>query len=247
MSRPASEAAQFKRSVADAVTRTLETIDYIDAVILFGSVARGDAAAASDIDLLIVVDTEPDPGGLRREVKRTWPHYQISLACRTREQMSELLRRRNSFAAHLHSEGLILLDRNQTMAAFQASTFSHCSVATELEEHLRRLLPLQDLRQFGGYFPFCFARLYSIAKSIVILGLHQSGEAEFDRTRAFTQFAQRHSDLLPKIELLTQLEPYYEQANRGSRSVLPKPYEGPVARDRALHAIMAIKDIARAV
>ncbi len=247
MSQPASEAAQFKRSVADAVTRTFETIEDIDAVILFGSVARGDAAAASDIDLLVVVDTEPDRGDLRRQVERTWPHYQISLACRTKEQMSELLRRRNSFAAHLHAEGLILFDRSQTMAAFQASNFSHCSVATELEEHLRRLLPLQDLRQFGGYFPFCFARLYSIAKSIIILGLHRSGEAEFDRKRAFAQFAEKRADLKPKIELLTQLEPYYEQANRGSGSALPLPYEGPVARDRAVRAIMAIRDIARAV
>lgn len=46
---------EFQRPIRAAVTRLVETVDTDIGVVLFGSVARGDADRASDVDLFVVV------------------------------------------------------------------------------------------------------------------------------------------------------------------------------------------------
>lgn len=57
------------RTLIQRFLSALEAVPEIEAVVLFGSFARGEAGPHSDIDLLLVVDL-PDPGVLRRRIAR---------------------------------------------------------------------------------------------------------------------------------------------------------------------------------
>lgn len=59
--------SEFHKPVRVFLDRLRETLDDIVGVVLFGSVARGEADRASDIDLLIIVDSEKTPA--RRTVQ----------------------------------------------------------------------------------------------------------------------------------------------------------------------------------
>lgn len=59
--------SEFQKPVRAFLDRLQETVDQLVGVVLFGSVARGEADRASDIDLLIIVDGDKTPA--RRAVQ----------------------------------------------------------------------------------------------------------------------------------------------------------------------------------
>lgn len=87
--------------------------DQLHAVVVYGSVARGQAGSESDIDLLVVVS--PDPT-LRARASRI--RYQVdlkyetltTLLYRTPQQLSEALHTGSEFVRTILSEGVALYD-----------------------------------------------------------------------------------------------------------------------------------------
>jgi len=59
--------SEFHKPIRRFVDRTQEALDDLVGIVLFGSVARGEADRASDIDLLVVVEDEKTPA--RRAVQ----------------------------------------------------------------------------------------------------------------------------------------------------------------------------------
>ncbi len=80
--------------------------------ILFGSYARGDADEYSDIDLILVADTE------RKFVTRFedfWPlinavHKSIDLLIYTPTELKEMVERDNPFVTHALAEGVVIYE-----------------------------------------------------------------------------------------------------------------------------------------
>ena len=60
----------FRYDLVDAIVRRIVDGFNPERVILFGSVARGDADEHSDVDLLVVVDTDADPFRLTAKMYR---------------------------------------------------------------------------------------------------------------------------------------------------------------------------------
>jgi len=244
VSRASLEATSSKRQFALAVSARLAEFADIEAVILFGSVARGDASPSSDIDMMVVADSEPDPTELRRRLGSS-QEERLSLVCRSPRQFLKLLNQGDSFAAHLHYEGVVLYDRSRLVAGALSSPLPQGSSDEEVAKHVRRLRTLEDLSQFDGYFLFCYARLYAIAKSIVMVSLYRNDNPSFDRKQAFLRFKSEHPAVEHEVELLLRLAPFYDVVTHGEDRALPKAYEGLAAERMAAKAIEAIKAIAR--
>jgi predicted nucleotidyltransferase len=96
---------RLRRAVQELTNRHRE----IEQVILFGSLARGDAVPGSDVDLLLVLQ-ESDLPFLERSV-----YYQpagvglgVDLFVYTRSELEAMLRAGNTFVAHALREGIAL-------------------------------------------------------------------------------------------------------------------------------------------
>lgn len=83
-----------------------------DRVILFGSHARGDADAQSDIDILVVSDSEQDLPRYKRGMsvrrKLTKVHAPLDLLFYTHAGLARFSSVRQSFSATILREGVVL-------------------------------------------------------------------------------------------------------------------------------------------
>jgi len=116
-------AAEFARRLALALE------DQVDAIILYGSVARGEARRDSDIDILVV---SPDPKGIREKVSEICSDFTferkytffISLVHLSQEELEWHVRVRSPFMHNVFEDGVVLYDigtysrvREQAIAA----------------------------------------------------------------------------------------------------------------------------------
>jgi len=88
----------------------------VERVILFGSYARGDAGADSDLDLLVVVGQAESvfhaAADLRRAIRGC--EYPVDLLVRTRSQIREYEEDGDFFFARVRREGRVLYAREGT-------------------------------------------------------------------------------------------------------------------------------------
>lgn len=104
-------AEKYKRPVEEFLRRALEKYgDKIDEIILFGSVARGEAREDSDVDILVVGNVS-----LEELVDISFPillEYEelISAKNMNREHFDFLVREGYSFARNISKEGIILYE-----------------------------------------------------------------------------------------------------------------------------------------
>jgi predicted nucleotidyltransferase len=102
---------KYKKPVEEFVRRALEKYeDEIDEIILFGSVARGEAREDSDVDILVIGEVS-----LEELVNLSFPillEYEklISAKNMNREHFDFLVRERYSFARNISKEGVILYE-----------------------------------------------------------------------------------------------------------------------------------------
>ena len=102
-------AAEFARRVTAALD------DGLDSIILYGSVARGEARRDSDIDILVV---SPDPGSILGKVSEicsdfTFEHnytFFISIIHFNHDELDWHTRVRSPFIHNVFEDGVILYD-----------------------------------------------------------------------------------------------------------------------------------------
>ncbi|MGB2841621.1 MAG: nucleotidyltransferase domain-containing protein [Halobacteriota archaeon] len=105
-------AEKYKKPVEEFVRRALEKYrGKIDKIILFGSVARGEAREDSDVDILVVGNVS-----LEELVDISFPillEYEelISAKNMNREHFDFLVREGYSFARNISKEGIIIYER----------------------------------------------------------------------------------------------------------------------------------------
>jgi|SRR5450432_1498373 predicted nucleotidyltransferase len=96
------------RDAKELTSLLTETFPSIEAVLLFGSVARGDANPWSDIDILVTSsDAKLTVAKLRTPISGS---NHVSLVYYQTPSFETLYRRRPLFVAHLKKEGIVLYD-----------------------------------------------------------------------------------------------------------------------------------------
>ena len=108
LDRPAVLAATHK-----AVASLIEAKPEVLKVILFGSMARGDAVPGSDVDLLVVV-TESDRSFLDRIAKYRLSDIPVGVDVfpYTEQEFDKMLEEGNGLIRKAITEGMVLFDRS---------------------------------------------------------------------------------------------------------------------------------------
>jgi predicted nucleotidyltransferase len=107
---------KYKRAAWEFSRRVTSALgDQVDAIVLYGSVARGEARRDSDIDILVV---SPDPPSIREalsEIRSDFAYEQdyaffVSLLHYSREELCHLQQMRSPFLREITKDGMILYD-----------------------------------------------------------------------------------------------------------------------------------------
>jgi predicted nucleotidyltransferase len=215
----------------------------IEAVLLYGSVARGSSNEWSDIDLLVVgARTDISASRLLRQVKRRFSGVRISIVYLAADQVREYLSSGSRFLVHIRQEGRILRDTSGLLADALSIPFEPISASEEVEVELDRLAMYDDLSRYGNNFLFCLAHIYTLAKTITMARLADVGVYEFDRERAFSAFAARWPQTEADVQVIRELRPFYSLVSRREPEPLPFSFRG--SGEKVAAAVEAVRRIA---
>ncbi len=84
-------------------------------IVLFGSLARGDAGEGSDIDLIVIKDTDLPRHDRARECTDLLPAHLgvgVDIIVYTTHEVARMIERRNPFLAAAFTDGVVVYDRN---------------------------------------------------------------------------------------------------------------------------------------
>lgn len=199
-------------------------IPAVEAVCLFGSVARGDDRATSDIDLLVLGrDRDLKARALSSALPERLLSDRLSIVYHTPETLAEHLHRRSRFRVHLQREAEILFDRHGMLRAALETT-EPVNTFDEMQTYARSLASFDDLDRFGGRFLFALAHLYRVGRAVVLSLLAERGVFEFNQERAFALLADSLAeDAAADVKRIAQLRPFAELTS--GHEVDPLPFD----------------------
>lgn len=185
----------------DAVQR-MRADRRFDGVLLFGSVARGEAGERSDVDL-IAVHHGAVPDDILGELSP-----RISVGFYTPQRLAELPARCPLFANHLAREGVVFHDRSGSLSdvlrqvsPIDAASADRLAALTE-----RRLADVLGDPSFGPADRLSAAELYALSKQSALLESARAGLYEFNRHRAMRWLGEATPQLSADIENVAALE-----------------------------------------
>ncbi|HET6845149.1 MAG TPA: nucleotidyltransferase domain-containing protein [Candidatus Angelobacter sp.] len=214
----------------------------IEAVLLCGSVARGDANPWSDIDLVV---TSSDPNLTVAELRKVISERNhVSLIYYRTPSFEMLYRRSPLFIAHLKKEGVVLFDPKSVLRRILDSpTITKADIAEEIKMHLAKLAPYRHPARYNNNFLFCLSHLYSIGKGVIMLRLASCGILEFNRDAAFGRFATLNPDLAEQVAKVARLRPFYRLVSGRKPEPLPFSYHHAlVEMEEAVNAIESLAE-----
>jgi predicted nucleotidyltransferase len=203
-------------------------LDRVVAVLVFGSVARGDDDAHSDIDVLVVAGDEELPA----EVGHA--HLAVSPLLLSTAGLVTEAAERPSFVAHLLDEAVVIYEDRRWAALRQVlaeAVLDPDALARELRDRSEQLAPLSRPERFRTAPITARSHLFGLARSLVILRLLQAGVHEYSWQRAFDRYADLRPDLRVDLEALKALRGHYEyaRARPGAEPPDPDPGDGDIA------------------
>jgi predicted nucleotidyltransferase len=216
----------------------------IEAVLLCGSVARGDANPWSDIDLVVVgSDPKLTLAELRQQISE---QDHVSLIYYRTPAFEALHRHRPLFVAHLRKEGVVLFDSAGVLRRLMDSPttpVTKAAVADEIKMYRSKLAPYKHPRRYNNNFLFCLSHLYSIGKGVIMLGLANRGELEFNRDAAFGRFEALNPDLAEQVAKVRRLRPFYRLVSGREPEPLPFSYsDAAIEMEDAVNAIESLTE-----
>jgi predicted nucleotidyltransferase len=141
------------------------------AVLLFGSLARGDQTDHSDLDVLVVVRDQAARTEVLRDVRSHLDSLPTPLVL-TVESLEEEAAKRPSFVAHLLDEGIVLYDAPGWTAlrnSLARAAVDQEALTNEIRNRARSLWPLQHTERFRNSPVTALSHVYGIARSLVIV------------------------------------------------------------------------------
>jgi predicted nucleotidyltransferase len=200
---------------------------YVEAMVVFGSAARGEQTDASDLDVLIVVDDQGARTNLLRSFRaETAPP--VSPLVLTRDALVSMAESKPSFVSHILEEGIVIYERSDwddLRASLAIAVANDAALTSELLDRALDLETLSRTERFTDSPITALSHLYTISRSVVIARLLREGVHEYSWKRAFDRYAELHPDLKSDIESLKALRSYYEYARArtdtppGTRSI----------------------------
>ena len=214
------------RDRAEEVTEDLVSeFPQVQGVCLFGSVARGDSDARSDIDLFVVgEDPKLTPSAIRRRLHLKNAQPKVSIVYHTPKTFDRYVRTGSRFLVHLQLEGEVLYDLSGKLREIQERPPLSASIRPEVEGQLKRLRIYEDPARFNGNFLFPLAHIFAIGKAIVMAILAENEIYEFNRDAALDAFASRFPAAREDIDSLRRLAPFSVLVSRGVEQELPFSY-----------------------
>jgi predicted nucleotidyltransferase len=216
----------------------------VDAVLLYGSVARASAKHDSDIDLFVVVTSGNITVRRLLTTAAEVTSRRLGIVAHQRRHLREYLGSGTRFVEHLYLEGRVLEDRSDELTRLMALEPPPVASDDELKTELERLEVFADPEPFNGNFLFCYARVYTIAKAVVMAKLASNGVFEFDRERAFKRFATRWPESAHAVDEVTRLRPFYALVNDREPGPLPFHWTGDGRQlQRSVRATRQLADV----
>jgi len=203
---------------AERAAKALKGVSGVEAVLLFGSVARGDDTDRSDIDVLVLIEAKSDALGVRKVVAAAEGPF--APVIHTSATLEQLQRDDWLFVKHLRDEGVVLFDRQGSVRRQLGDDPDEGAYATLMERSYVDLLrSYRDVDRFHGDLLFPFAAIYSLAKRITIEANARRNVFEFRRKAAFALYGSAAPQIADAIAELSRLEPFFEMTRLGERAV----------------------------
>lgn len=212
----------------------------IIAVLLFGSVARGDAGKAGDVDLLVIRTSDSSGQDVRRLVSHLVslvagsPSPQVYALAQLKQEVIH----KPSFTAHLADESLVLYQSpayEDVKALLRTTRIDERSIEAEIDQRLYELDRLRHLERFNSNFVPCLAQAYRIGRAVVIARLLQEQIREYDWRHIFRLYARLRPDLHEDLHRIEVLRPFFEHVT--GKSELP-----PAARTLDARRVQQVLD-----
>jgi hypothetical protein len=215
------------------------------AVCVFGSLARGSSSEPlGDVDLLMV---EPEarsrPTALLEHIQpRREGEPPLNLLSYSTDDLREIWESGAPIAFHLAREAQVLRDPLSLLEPMLRQEPAHNYSAAARRE-LSRLTPYRTSSRFNGNLMACFAQVYSVGRTLVMLQLGRRGIWEFDRHACFARLAELAPEHRQSVQLIASLEPFEAWRRRRGDARLPF---SPYTDDNAEAEILLAKAIAAA-
>jgi predicted nucleotidyltransferase len=216
----------LEEHAARAATHLARRHPCVDGVLLFGSVARGTHTEWSDIDLFVVVTSGTITVRRLLTTAAEVTSRTLGIVARQRRDLPSYLGSGTRFVEHLYLEGRIVIDHSKTLTNLLRNDPPPVDADAELGAELERLEVFADPAPFNGNFLLCYARVYTIAKAVVMAKLASDGVFEFDRERAFQRFADRWPQAADAVAEVARLRPFYAMVNDREPGPLPFAWTG---------------------
>jgi predicted nucleotidyltransferase len=228
------------RDAADA----LSCFDDVVAIAALGSVARGDATTASDVDLLVVLQQTVRGAHLLRRLPPRLRTSELALIIYTVDRLSTEAASGSLFLRHCALEGALLYDPLGIAAMTMREIVRRPpDVAAELRKQLAKLRLYRHPERLNGRCSAALSHLYSIGKAAAIARCVDLGQPIFVKEAALDRLAEARPDLAVSVAVVKRLRPFYDISRASNPSGAPRP---PADSRRVTEAVTAIEHLARA-
>lgn len=226
-------------SAENSVKALVDRIRSIEAILLFGSVARGDVQAESDIDLMVIASDPIRSAEVRAALGEE--HRSTSITCHSWDTLAAARDDEWSFFVHLREEGEILYGGPRLMRGLDRTRRPDSTVwKGRLRTELDRLDRFDDLDRYSAGYNLPLARIFRSARYSCMLENTAAGETAFSRDACFDIFARRHPEVSAETEQMERLWPFH--ARTQGRREPPLPFEPEAEAD-----VVEAREAARAV
>lgn len=192
--------------LTETLLETLTPMEHVEAALLYGSTARGDAETYSDIDLLVLCPVgkkrqvyDEVVGALARRFER------ISLSVYSKREFNFLSNAKSLFLLHLSRESIVLLDRT----GWTSNLISHFEPKQSYDEDFKKshelLVPLQSAIVGAPNQLHRLAYAYSLFRVFGVYLLAKRQIFEFSKARMVQGLLDAYPNYYEHIKYLSEL------------------------------------------
>jgi predicted nucleotidyltransferase len=194
----------------------VDTIPEVEAVLVFGSVARSSADTSSDVDVLLVTSGRVRVSELIAQLRPHCDLASVGLSTKSWARLAQLRKTRSLFFRHLQVEGKILEDDSRRLAELLAPPVITVDVDSHRSSLARSLALYKDVDRLGDFHLFALAHIYVLGKRAAQLCLQEVGRDVYDPELVFRETATLHPEMARELDMIRRLRPLYSVV-RGSR------------------------------